>query len=172
MEEDFLEKTFYEQLVKKTLTLTQASIRYFSLGLAIAVSYALLVLIGVFSLVLVFFIGVGVYFIFLYTSVEYEYQIAGDRLSVDCIYGKKIRKAVAVYELSKCDVIAPRESTYVSGYDRNKEMKTYDFTSDMSGEDIYIMVTGYGASNAKVYFQPNEKMVGIIRNVVPSKIKN
>lgn len=162
---------YAEQLVKKNATLKDMAIRTFATAAAVLVSYAFMILIGLISIIFISAIIVGIYFVYINTSVEYEYSIAGDRLTIDAIYGRKRRKNLFVYEVTKSEIIAPKDNAYVSGYDRNQEMKSYDFTSGNDSENIYIMITPYGASTCKVYFEPNQKIVDAIKTVAPSKIK-
>ena len=74
-------------------------------------------------------------------------------------------------DVSKCEVIAPVESTYVSGYHRNSQMKSFDYTSGTGGEPVYIMIAPYGAASAKIYMEFDEKLLEAMKMAAPGKVK-
>ncbi len=161
---------YVEQLVKKNATMGQMAIRVGSIVSGILITYILMVLIGLISLVAAFAIGYGIYYLFMMTDVEYEYTLVKNELTVDIVYGRNKRKRAGVYDVQKCEVVAPVDSTYAAMYHRNAQMKTMDFTSGTS-EDVYIMVVGYGAGNAKMYFEPSKEMIQAMKTQAPSKVK-
>ena len=85
--------------------------------------------------------------------------------------GKNKRKNQQTIDVSKCEVIAPVESTYVSGYHRNSQMKSFDYTSGTGGEPVYIMIAPYGAASAKIYMEFDEKLLEAMKMAAPGKVK-
>lgn len=163
---------YVEQLIKKEAALGQTALRVGAIVSGLLITYILIIFIGIISLVGAFAIGYGIYYLFLMTDIEYEYIYVNGELSIDTIYGKNKRKKAGVYDLKKCELIAPINNTFAAGYHRNTQMKTYDFTSGKGEDGVFLIVVGYGAGNAKVYFEPNQELLVAMKNTVPGKLKS
>ena len=163
--------TYVEQLVKKESSGSQVGLRVLTIAVSFFVTYICMVWIGIIALIPLFALAYLVYYVFQMTSIEYEYIFVNGDLTIDAIFGGNKRKTVASYDLKKCELLAPVTSTYVAGYHRNTQMKTFNFTSGTVDDDAYIVIISYGAGNAKVYFEPNETMVKAMQTALPNKIK-
>ena len=163
--------SYVEQLVKRQSSMLQTGLRVCSVVSAVIITYIMLQLIGIISLIAAFAMGYGVYYVFIMTAVEYEYVLVNGELTVDTVYGKTKRKKSGTFDIKKSEVIAPVNSDYGAVYHKNMQMKAFDFTSATDESRVYIMVAPYGAGTAKVYFEPNEAMLGAIRIQAPSKLK-
>ena len=163
-------ESYVEQLVKKKDSPGQIGIRVGATAFAVLFTYALLNMIGIISLVAAFALGYGVYYVFMITSIEYEYTYVNGELTIDTIYGRNKRKTAGVYEVKRCEILAPVKSSAAAYYDKN-QMKSFDFTSGDSDANVYLMVVPYGAGTAKLYFEPSEELVDAIRTIIPSKVK-
>lgn len=166
-----MDKTYVEQLVKKETTMTQLALRTGAIVSGILITYILMVLIGVVALVAAFAIVYGIYYLFIMTDIEYEYTFVSGELNIDTVYGKNKRKQSGCYDIKKCELIAPYDSTYAAMYNNNAQMKTMDFTSGRGENEVYLMVAGYGAGNMRVYFEPNGELVEAMRAQAPGKVK-
>ncbi len=165
--------TYVEHMVKVKTSNTQMIIRMITLVGCIFVAYLALIILGItFAVIAIFGLAYLVYYIFIMTNLEYEYVLVNGDLTIDCIYGKSKRKKAAKFDVAKCEMIAPVESTYVAGYNRNENMKKMDYTSGVSSENIYIMIIAYGAENAKVYLEMTDAMISSMRTSAPNKVKN
>jgi hypothetical protein len=105
------------------------------------------------------------------TYVEYEFVLVKNELTIDAIYGKNKRKSLHTIDVSKCELIAPVTSTYAAGYDRNTEMKSFDYTSGEGKEPVYLLITNFGAAPAKIYMEMDEKMLEGMKMAAPGKLK-
>lgn len=166
-----MDNSYTEQLIKKNSTMSQMAIRAGAIVSGILISYILIILIGIISLPVVFVIIYGIYYLFMMTDIEYEYALVNGELTVDTVYGKKKRKRTGTYDIRKCEIIAPINSSGAAMYHKNTQMKTMDFTSGTGEKGIYLMVVGYGAGNAKVYLEPNDEMIKSMKSQAPSKLK-
>ena len=163
--------SYVEQLVKRQSSTLQIALRVGSVVSAVVITYIMMVLIGIISLVAAFAMGYGVYYVFIMTSVEYEYVYVIGELTIDTVYGKTKRKKAGTFDVKKSEVIAPVKSDFGAVYNKNEQMKGFDFTSGINEDNVYIMVAPYGAGTAKIYFEPNEDMLEAIRTQAPSKLK-
>lgn len=167
-----MDNRYVEKLVAKKTTTNAIILRVFTLVAALFLMYVVAVIVGViYSLVALFFLGYMVYYVFLMTSVEYEFVLVNNELTIDAIYGKNKRKNQQTFDVSKCEVIAPLESTYVSGYHRNNQMKSFDYTSGENREQIFIFIIPYGASTAKLYMELDQQILDAVRMAAPGKVK-
>ena len=163
--------SYVEQLVKRQNSMLQMGLRVGAVVSAVVITYIMMLLIGIISLVAAFAMGYGVYYVFIMTAIEYEYVFVNGELTVDTVYGKSKRKKAGIFDVKKSEVIAPLNSDYSAMYHKNMQMKAFDFTSGTDESKVYLMVAPYGAGTAKVYFEPNEDMIGAIRTQAPSKLK-
>lgn len=167
-----MDNRYVEKLVSKKTEISAIVLRISVLVVALFFSYVIASLIGfVYGLIAIFFLGYLTWYVFFMTSVEYEFVLVNNELTIDKIYGKNKRKTQQTIDVSKCEVIAPIESTYVSGYHRNTQMKAFDYTSGENNEPVYILITSYGASTAKIYMEFDQKMLEAMKMAAPGKVK-
>lgn len=167
-----MDNRYVEKLVSKKTGLNVIALRVAVLVVTLFFSYVIASLIGfVYGLIAIFFLGYLTWYVFFMTSVEYEFVLVNNELTIDKIYGKNKRKTQQTVDVSKCEVIAPIESTYVSGYHRNTQMKAFDYTSGENNEPVYILIAPYGASTAKIYMEFDQKMLDAIKMAAPGKVK-
>lgn len=166
-----MENRYVEKLVSKKTDTKAVLLRVFTIVAALFLMYILSFYLGIYGLVAMFFLAYGIYYVFFITSVEYEFVLVNNELTIDAIYGKNKRKNQQTIDVSKCEVIAPVESTYVSGYHRNSQMKSFDYTSGNGGEPVYIMIAPYGAASAKIYMEFDEKLLEAMKMAAPGKVK-
>lgn len=167
-----MDNRYVEKLVSKKTEISAIVLRISVLVVALFFSYVIASLIGfVYGLIAIFFLGYLTWYVFFMTSVEYEFVLVNNELTIDKIYGKNKRKTQQTIDVSKCEVIAPIESTYVSGYHRNTQMKAFDYTSGENNEPVYILIASYGASTAKIYMEFDQKMLEAMKMAAPGKVK-
>ena len=170
--DNFMDNRYVEKLVSKKTEISAIVLRISVLVIALFFSYVIASLIGfVYGLRAIFFLGYLTWYVFFMTSVEYEFVLVNNELTIDKIYGKNKRKTQQTVDVSKCEVIAPIESTYVSGYHRNTQMKAFDYTSGENNEPVYILIVSYGASTAKIYMEFDQKMLDAMKMATPGKVK-
>ncbi len=167
-----MNNAYVEKIVKKKSTPQTALIRILSALSVVIVSYVIMVLMGLIYGLLVIAAGAClVYYVFLNTSIEYEFILVKSELSIEAIYGKNRRKMLHTFDVSKCEIIAPADSTYVAGYHKNEQMKSLDYTSGIGEEPVYILLVSYGAESAKLYMEFNDRMLEAMRLAAPGKVK-
>ncbi len=165
--------TYVEHMVKAKTSNTQMMIRMTAIVGCIFVAYIALVILGItFAAIAIFGLAYLVYYIIIMTDLEYEYVLVNGELTIDCIYGKSKRKQAAKFDITKCEMIAPIESTYVAGYNRNENMKKMDYTSGGSLDNVYLLIIAYGAESAKVYLEMTTEMLSAMKTSAPNKVKN
>ncbi len=170
-----MENGYVEKMVTKAADLKIYLIRTAVILAAVLVTYLGFVLFGVlgaavYGLIILFLMAWLVYYVFSVTYVEYEFVLVKNELTIDAIYGKNKRKNLHTIDVSKCEVIAPYDSTYAAGYHRNEKMTAFDYTAG-TGEPVYLLAFGYGASNAKLYMEFDEKMLNGMKMAAPGKVK-
>ena len=147
---------YVEKLVKKKTSPHTMLIHVLSILIALMIILVINVYFGIVYGALVAAACIYlVYYIIANTSVEYEFVLVKNELSIEAIYGRSRRKLLHTFDVSKCEVIAPVDSTYVAGYHRNTQMKMFDFTSGEGEEPVYILIVPYGAETAKLYMEFN-----------------
>lgn len=166
-----MDNTYVEKLVSKKMTTTTAMIRVATIVACVIAIYVLSFYLGIYGLVAMFVCGYLIYYVFSVTSVEYEYVLVKNELTIDGIYGKNKRKTLQQIDVSKCEVIAPVESTYAAGYHRNTEMKSFDYTSGTGEEQVFLLLISFGAAPAKVYIEVDDRLLEGLRMAAPGKLK-
>ena len=143
-------------------------------GLLIALTVFLLgfgtVLFGLFGIVFAGLSALACYFVFPYLNVEYEYVYCDGQIDFDKIMNGEKRKQLYRTDLDNAVVVCPADSHELDGYKYNKAAER-DYTSRENGRRVYAIVETAGEQNTILYFEPNEKMLGMIKQKVPRKFK-
>lgn len=166
-----MKDAYVEQLVIRKISMLNMMLRVCAIVSGILITYILTILVGLISLVAAFVIIYGVYYLFMMTSIEYEYVLVNGELTIDIIYGKNKRKTAGVFDIRKAEIITKTGSSSAVSYERNEQMKTFDYTSGTEENEVYLLVAAYGASNAKIYIEPSKEMLEAIRTQAPNKFK-
>lgn len=95
-------------------------------------------------------------------NIMYEYIFCDGQLDFDKIMGGVKRKNMLRVDFEKVVVMAPAESHALDGY-RHDKVKVYDYTSLEPNCKRYGLVTKEGEQSTLIYFEPDEKMVNIIK---------
>ena len=83
----------------------------------------------------------GFYFLWLESAVDYEYDYVEKELRVAKIQQKQRRKELAVYDLTKMEILAPADSHHLDSY-KNKALKVIDYSSRREEDkaDRYVLI--------------------------------
>ena len=111
----------------------------------------------------------GVYFYYRSTRVEYEYVYVGGDLSFDRIQAQSRRKRMCTFDMDHTEIVAPLTSHAMDCF-QNKQMTVKDFTSKMPDRRVYVMVCNQDGKMTKVLFEPNEKLLNMMRMAAPRKV--
>lgn len=102
-------------------------------------------------------------------NVEYEYLLVDKTFSVDKILNKTRRKKAAEYTLEDIQVIAPENSGKIREYE-NQVKKVCDFTSGKQGAVRYAFIYTKSGAGEKVLFEPDEKVLRCLKQMVPRRL--
>lgn len=138
------------------------------------ITTALLLLAGFFMKIMLLLIP-GVFlllicnFLLPLLNVEYEYLYVTGELTVDKILGRSKRKNCFTVEMDKIDIIAPSGSDKLKEFGHLKCVEA-DYTSNNKDTGIYVCIFHTDTDVRKVYFEPDEKMLELMRLTSPRKV--
>lgn len=162
-----MNESYEEVVVKRKETASTMLIRVL-LILAAVISFFLTFQNTILLFISAIFI-VGVFYIFPRLSLEYEYVYCDGQLDFDKIMGKSSRKNAIKIDFEQVVVMAPQNSHALDGY-AHLQSKVKDFTSRNKDIKHYVIVVKEGDKTSKILFEPNQKMVDIIRAKYPRKV--
>lgn len=105
-----------------------------------------------------------------YLSVVYEYVYCDGQIDFDKIMNGEKRKQIYRTDLDKAVLIAPASSHEMDGYKYSKTPER-DFTSKVEGRRVYAIVENAGEQNTILYFEPDDRMLDMIKQKAPRKFK-
>ena len=108
------------------------------------------------------------YSVFLFTYLP-EYVYVDKEIRVAKIYQKQKRKDLAVYDLSKMEMMAPQGSHHLDAY-KNRDLKVIDYSSgDDSNKSCRYELIMEGGSRLilDMVGEYGEQIVALIRNYYP-----
>ena len=120
---------------------------------------------GGLSLMMALLVMIGFYIInrvFPRFDVEWEYVFVDGQLDFDQILGGMARKRKMRVDFEKLEIIAPSNSHRLDSF-KNMQMKEYDYSS-LTGCDNYSMICHDKNSLIRIYFEPNEEMLKLMKN--------
>lgn len=142
-------------------------------GLLIALTVFLLgfgtVLFGLFGIVFAGLSALACYFVFPYLNVEYEYVYCDGQIDFDKIFSGNKRKTALRIDFENVEMMAPLKSHALDSYNQ-QQVKCYDFSSGLPDAHIYALFVRKGEQLTKILFEPNEKMISLIKMKAPRKI--
>ena len=115
---------------------------------------------------------IGAYFFWLETVIDYEYVYVDKEIRVAKIQQKQRRKELAVYDLTKMEVMAPSGSTHLDEY-RNRNLTVIDYSSGEDGNKPFrYEVVMEGGSKLILDFvgEYGEQIITILRTYFPRKV--
>ncbi len=164
-----MSEAYKELLIKQKESMKDKVIGYAMIALALLCIAAAVFVTPLFLAGTVLFGVLSYVLYFSKMQVEYEYTYMDKELRIDRICNESKRKSVAVLDLNKMELMAPRGSAhldhymrkegkavdYSTGYPDTKELKTYMIC--FSGERYFISVT--------------DEFLKAMRTTMPHKIK-
>lgn len=118
---------------------------------------------------LVVLVWYGVYWLIKKTNIEFEYALTGGELDIDRIENKTKRKRLLhnIHSRSIQIMASASGSEYTQEY---KSLKTVDATSNVGLEKVYFAVFEKDGVRQCLLFEPNAKMLDMMRRFNPDKI--
>lgn len=136
------------------------------MGIVIGV---LLVLVGSYIGMAGIVLVIVMVFLFPRLNIEYEYVFVDGQLDFDRITGKAKRKTMLRIDLEQVEIIAPEGSHALDSYN-NVSYEKKDFSSGDKSIKPYIIIANKENQKYRVAFEPNEKMLAMIKQKSPRKL--
>lgn len=134
-----------------------------------AVVGALLMLLGgLFSILGIIIIALMV-FLFPKLNIEYEYVFVDGQIDFDRITGKAKRKTILRIDMEQVDIIAPEGSHALDSYN-HVQIERKDFSSGDKNSKPYVIIANKENKKYRIAFEPNEKMLSMIKQKNPRKL--
>ena len=102
-------------------------------------------------------------------DVEWEYALVEKSMYVDKIMKKSKRKRMGEYDLTKAEVMAPEDSSYIKEY-ANRNLKVCDYSSLIPENRKYALVILNNNELIKLILEPDERMLKELRNIIPRQL--
>lgn len=146
----------------KTLALRVLSIIGMLVGLIVLLTGGFF---GIIGAALIVFLA----YMFPRLNVEYEYIFVDGQLDFDKIMGKAKRKNMLRIDFDQVEIMAPVNSHALDGYTYVK-LEVKDFSSGSKESKPYAIIASLEDKKAKIYFEPSETMISVIRQKNPRKV--
>lgn len=112
---------------------------------------------------------VAMIFLFPRLNVEYEYVFVDGQLDFDRITAKSKRKTILRIDLEQVEIVAPEGSHALDSYTYADLVKK-DFSSGDKNSKPYIIIANADEKKYRIAFEPNEKMINMMKQKSPRKI--
>ena len=124
--------------------------------------------VGILVVALIIFLS---YLYFKNNDVEWEYALVEKNMYIDKIMKKSKRKRMGEYDLTKTEVMAPADSSYIKEYD-NRNLKVCDYSSLIPENENkkYVMVILNNNELGKLILEPDERMLKELRDIIPRQL--
>lgn len=159
--------TYYEQIVACNPPKT-AGIEKAGLILLCVLSFFFIFIpyIGIFLTA-----GVIVFVVFRFQNqdFEYEYSFVNGELDVDKIIAKSRRKSMGTFVFKQIELMAPVGANEALRLE-NSKYKTFKFVSNAPDARVYVAYVMKDKEMVRVYFEPNDEIVGAISYLNPRKV--
>lgn len=102
-------------------------------------------------------------------NVEYEYLYVAGELTIDKIMGRTKRKNCVTVEMDKIEMVAPVESSRWQEFGHLKCVEN-SYMSGREGAKVYACIYHVDKGVCKAFFEPDEKMMELMRLTSPRKV--
>ncbi len=162
---------YSECIVKRKTPIYTIAIKLFLLiATFIALTFMVLML-SVIPFIIAVAFGIVYYFYATGVDLEFEYTFVNGELDVDKIMNKSRRRRILAFDFSHLEIMARENSHLLDSY-RQKNCKTYDFTSlkAENKDKVYVIYGTDKNEMIRILFEPDEKMLNDMRNNAPRKV--
>ena len=160
------------EVVVNTKTNTLIKVRYYG-AVILTVCFCLLALMMHFAFAVpMIACAVLAYFSWLDLVVDYEYAYVDKEIRIAKIQQKQRRKEIAVYDLTKMEMMAPQGSSHLDEY-KSSNMQVHDYSSgdDRNKADRYELVMEGGQKVIlDMIGEYGEQIIKVIRHYYPRKV--
>lgn len=160
---------FIEHLVKREKTIKDTIM---NVGVVFAgIVVAIILLRFPFGPVLAAATFYGVYLFTTSRNIEYEYSITNGELDIDKITAQRKRKRLLSINCKEFDILAPvNDENHKREYENINIQKTINAASTLSSNSVYFAVFVFNGVRTRLIFEPNDKMLGAIKKIIPRKV--
>lgn len=160
------------EVVVNTKTNTLIKVRYYG-AIILTVCFCLLTFFYHFGFIVPAVASVVLlYFSWLDMVVDYEYVYVEKEIRVAKIGQKQRRKEIAVYDLSKMEMMALQGSSHLDEY-RNRDLKVHDYSSGDDRNKAYryeLVMEGGQKVILDMVGEYGAQIINVIRNYYPRKV--
>ncbi len=158
---------FTEHLVKRPSNSTTLLKKAGLVVATVVVSFLLMMFIPSFAFLLIAGLIALDVFLFGKMNLEFEYIYYNGDMDIDKIMNMQSRKRVFSTNIKEIDVVAPKGSDQLMPFQR---LKVLDFSSQISENRTYEMVTSYKGEKVRVIFEPNDVILNGMKYLAPRKV--
>jgi hypothetical protein len=102
-------------------------------------------------------------------NVDFEYIFVDGQIDFDKISGKSKRKTMLRIDFDQVEVMAPANSHALDSY-THVQCETRDFSSHDKSAKPYVIIANSDNKKLRIIFEPDEKMLFMIRQKSPRKV--
>lgn len=111
----------------------------------------------------------GAFYMYPKLNVVYEYVFVDGQIDFDRILGGNSRKTAFRIDMDQVEIIAPVGAHELDGYTYIKtEVK--NFSSNDKSNKVYVLIGTDKEKKLKILFEPNEKMLSMMKQKSPRKV--
>lgn len=166
---------FKEQLVKKMATTKEILLKAGMIlltGLIVIAAAVYSPFLGGFA-ILAIMAGVGAVYgcIYFYPllNVEYEYILTNGEMDVDKILGKKKRKRLLTFDVTKAERFGPYDPALVN--DEQFDNRIHACIAPNLKSTYFLTFEHHSLGKCLLLFNPNEEMLGYVKEALPRTAK-
>ena len=160
------------EVVVNAKTNTLIKVRYYG-AIILTVCFCLLALMMHFAFAVpMIACAVLAYFSWLDLVVDYEYAYVDKEIRIAKIQQKQRRKDLAVYDLTKMEVMAPSGSSHLDEY-RSRNLTVLDYSSGEDGNKPFryeVVMEGGSKLILDMVGEYGEQIIKVLRNCFPRKV--
>lgn len=105
---------------------------------------------------------IAVFFLYPKLNVEYEYVFVDGQIDFDRITGKARRKTMLRIDFDQVEIMAPFNSPALDSYN-NMQLEKKNFSSLNNDSKPYVIIANVENKKTRITFEPNEKMLTVIK---------
>ena len=125
-------------------------------------------LIGFLTLIIAVACVLMIIYLFPRFDIVWEYVFVDGQLDFDQILGGNGRKRKKRVDFETLEVLAPKGSRHLDNF-KNMQATELDYSSLMS-EKGYILICHEGNNLIRIFFEPNEEMISLMKGKSPRKV--
>lgn len=162
MNESYAEASVRQRATTKTYMIRALMVIGILVGLVVMTLGGFFGILGAAGIVLICYL-------FPRLNLIYEYIYCDGQLDFDKIMGGAKRKQVLRIDFEQVEILAKANSHALDGY-TYVQLDVKDFSSKNKDVIPYVLVVSVGERKTKILFEPNEKMINVIKQKYPRKV--